>query len=235
MVNGVKIEIACGTIDDVITCLDYPVDRIELTMALELGSLTPSIGELKRAKQLSPFEMACMVRPRGGALTCSAEAVKVMMIDAEELLKVGADSIVFGFIDEKTNKVNKELTKKMVDLCHSYGKEAVFHKASDKTPNFEEGIQDLIECGVDRVLTSAGKPKPELLDGCKIIAEMNEKYGDKIQIMPGGGITADNIKDVVAISHSNQVHMTCKNRNEVDGYTYVDGNQIKAFLDNLAK
>lgn len=235
MVNGVKIEIACGTIDDVITCLDYPVDRIELTMALELGSLTPSIGELKRAKQLSNFEMACMVRPRGGVLTCSKEAVEVMMVDAEELLKAGADAIVFGFIDENSKKVNKELTKKMVDLCHSYGKEAVFHKASDGTPDFEQGILDLIECGVDRVLTSGGKPKPELLEGCKIIAQMNEKYGNIIQLMPGGGINADNIKDVVSISHSNQIHMTCKDRNEKDGYTFVDGEQIKLFLDNLNK
>ncbi len=235
MVNGIKIEIACGTIDDVIACLNYPVDRIELTMALELGSLTPSIGELKRAKELSQFEMACMVRPRGGALTCSKEASEVMFIDAEELLKAGADAIVFGFIDENTHEVNKELTKKMADLCHTYGKEAVFHKASDQTPDFEKGVLDLIECGVDRVLTSAGKPKAELLDGCKILADMNDKYGDKIQFLVGGGISADNIKEVVETSKCKQIHMTCKNRNEVDGYTYVDASQIKLFLDNLSK
>lgn len=235
MVNGVKIEIACGTIDDVITCLDYPVDRIELTMGLELGSITPSIGELKRAKELSNFEMVCMVRARGGSAPCSEETKKVMMIDAEELLKAGADAIIFAFVNEKTQKVIKPWTKEMVDLCHSYGKEAVFHKACDHFPDYEEGIKDLIECGIDRMLTSGTKPKPELLEGCKLIAEMKAKYGDKIQFLPGGGISAENIKDVVRVSTCNQIHMTCKAVNEEAGYTYVDGNRIKEFLDNLAK
>jgi len=233
MVNGIRIEIACGTIDDVITCTKYPVDRIELTMALELGSLTPSVGELKRAKEVCDIPMACMVRPRGGSLWCSDENKKVMLMDAEELLKAGADGIVFGFIDEKTHEVEKDWTKKMVELVHSYGKEAVFHKASDKFPDYEKGIQDLIECGVDRVLTSAGKAKAELLDGCAIIKQMKDKYGDKIQFLPGGGISKDNIKQVVEISGADQLHMTCKGINEKDSYTFVDGNAIAQFLDAL--
>ena len=233
MINNVKIEIACGTIEDVITCTKYPVDRIELTMALELGSLTPSVGELKRAKEITDIPMCCMVRPRGGALWCSEETFKVMMIDAEELLKAGADGIVFGFVDRDSKKVIKEWTKKMCDLVHSYDKEAIFHKASDTTPDFEEGIMDIIECGCDRVLTSAGKPKAELLDGCRIIKVMKNKYGSKIQFLPGGGISAENIKDVVETSGCDQLHMTCKGINEVDGFTFVDGNAIETFLNAL--
>lgn len=233
MVNNVRIEIACGSIDDVITCTKYPVDRIELTMALELGSLTASVGELIRAKQITNIPMCCMVRPRGGSLWCSEEAFKVCLLDAEALLKAGADGIVFGFIDDKNHEVIKPWTKQMVDLVHSYGKEAIFHKASDCIPDFEKGIQDIIACGCDRVLTSAGKSKAELLEGCAIIAEMKKKYGDKIQFLPGGGISADNIKQVVEISGADQLHMTCKGINNVDSYTYVDGNAIENFLNAL--
>ena len=233
MVNGVTIEIACGSIDDVLVCNNYPVDRIELTMGLELGSITASVGELKRAKQVSKIPMCCMVRHRGGKLWCSEEGKKVMILDAEELLKAGADGIVFGFIDAKEHRVIKSWTKEMVDLIHSYGKEAIFHKASDQTPDFKECIEDLIECGVDRVLTSGQKPKAELLDGCKIIDEYRLKYGDKIQFLPGGGITSENIKEVVKISGCNQLHMTCKKINQEEGFTYVDGDTINEFLAAL--
>lgn len=231
MINNTTIEICIGNVQDALIASKYPIDRIELNSALELGGLTPSIETLKYLKQRIKQSICCMVRPRGGDFFYTQEEFEVMLLDAKNLLEAKADGIVFGFLHEdKTIDIAR--TKTMVELIHSYGKEAVFHKASDEVPNLEEAIQILIECGIDRVLTGGKCVYPDLLSGCKKIGELQIKYGDKIQLLPGGGVRVNNIVDVINTCGSHQVHMTSK-QTSTQGYTCIDEKQLVDLLKQV--
>ena len=106
-----------------------------------------------------------------------------MFRDAKNMLEAGADGIVFGFLNEDRT-VNKEKTKKMAGLIHSYGKEAIFHKAFDEIADLDEAIQTLISFKIDRILTSGKAVYPEILKGCEEIRRLNDRYGDSIQLLP---------------------------------------------------
>ena len=112
-----------------------------------------------------------------------------MMFANHILMKNGADGIVFGFLNPD-GTLRVDWTKQMVELIHSYGKEAVFHRAIDCAEDIDGGIEQLIELKVDRVLTSGGMNTA--WEGREVIARLQKNYGDKIEILPGAGITASN-------------------------------------------
>ena len=232
MINGIKIEICIGNIDDAIVASKYPIDRIELNTALELGGLSPSIETIKTLKKTIDTPLCCMCRPRGGDFLYSDLEYETMLKDAEMMLEAGADGIVFGFLDQD-NKADIPRTQRMAELIHLYRKEAIFHKAFDEIKDQDEAIRQLIDCKTDRILTGGGTAYPGIVEGCRNIRILNDKYRDSIQLLPGGGVRVSNIKDVITISGSGQVHMTSKKQNP-GGYVCLDEEQLQEMLKEIS-
>ena len=93
----------------------------------------------------------------------------------------------------------------------------------------KQALQTLIELGVDRVLTSG--QRPTTLEGADMIAELQENYGDLIEILPGGGITEKTILPILKKTHCPRFHMTAKESLEDRGsYFAVSSNQIRKVL-----
>ena len=231
MVNNILIEVCIGNIKDAIIASAYPIDRIELNSALELGGLSPSLETLKYLKTHIETKICCMVRPRGGDFFYNDLETETMYKDARNFLEAGADGIVFGFLDED-NKIDVNKTIKMVELIHSYQKEAVFHKAFDEVDDQDETSKILVDCNVDRILTSGKAVYPDILKGCEKINELSNKYGDKIQYLPGGGVRIENVQDVLQVSGVKQIHMTSKKQN-TGGYLEFDPEQFEEILERI--
>ncbi|MBR5341854.1 MAG: copper homeostasis protein CutC [Erysipelotrichaceae bacterium] len=232
MINDITIEICIGNVSDAIKASSFPIDRIELNSALELGGLTPSLETLKYLKEKIDTKICCMVRPRGGNFLYDENEFKVMLKDAENLLKAKADGIVFGFLNED-NTINIDRTKTMSSLIHSYNAEAIFHKAFDDTPDPYKASETLIECKINRILTSGQAVYPDILKGCELINDLNNKYGDSIIFLPGGGVRIENVKDVLKVSGSKQIHMTSKKQNP-GNYVEFDEEQLKQILKEIS-
>ena len=231
MVNDIKIEICIGNVQDAIKASKYPIDRIELNSALELGGLSPSLETLRYLKKKIDTKICCMVRPRGGDFFYSEEEFEVMLKDAKSFLENGADGIVFGFLNEdKTIDIDR--TKKMSELIHSYNKEAIFHKAFDELDDLDEGTKILIDCQIDRILTSGKAVYPDILKGCEKINDLNHKYGDRIQFLPGGGVRIENVRDVLKTSGVKQIHMTSK-KQFPGNYLGLDTEQLEKMLEQI--
>ena len=229
-----KIEICCGSIEDVYTAHRLNVDRIELNNALELGGLTPSLATLIEAKKATHLPLCCMVRPRPAGFIYTDKEYETMLLEAKILLDNGADGIVFGFL-KKDRKIDTERTLEMVKLIKSYGKEAIFHKAFDECEDLKEALKTLIACGIDRVLTGGGKVSIE--EGSRLLGELQLKYGDKIQILPGGGVREDNVQEIIRNSKCTQIHMTAKMTLQDRGEYFVVGEEnfkkIKNKIDEM--
>ncbi len=220
------IEICCGSYQDGLTAYRGGATRIELNSALSVGGLTPSASSLIRLKQETNLKIICMIRSRAAGFCFEKEDIEIQFMDAKLLLENGADGIAFGFLNQDKT-INIDITKKMVDLIHSYHKEAVFHRAFDVTIDPHESIKQLIELGVDRVLTSGQKNKA--IEGKELIKNLQECYGSKIEILAGSGINYVNAKELIEYTGIKQVHSSCKSyktdkttKSEYVSYAYLN-------------
>ena len=129
------------------------------------------------------------------------------MEDARILLENGSDGLAFGFL-AADKRVNGERTGAMAALAHRYGAEAVFHRAFDCTPDPWEAAEELIRLGIDRILTSGQRERAE--EGRELLGQLKARYGDRIQILAGSGVNAENAGALMAAAGLDQVHSSCR-------------------------
>lgn len=201
------LEICCGSYYDAVQAALGGARRIELNSGLHLGGLTPSLGTLELVKERLNLKVVAMVRPRGGGFCYSDEDFEVMERDTRLLVEHGADGIAFGCLNPDAT-LNRARNASLISIIHSYGKEAVFHRAFDCTNDPYKSMELLIDMGVDRVLTSGLKPKA--VQGAGLLKELQTRYGDRIEILAGSGINVSNAKQLMEATGLSQVHSSCK-------------------------
>jgi copper homeostasis protein len=199
-------------------------DRVELCGALELGGLTPSIGLVETAVAASPIPVVAMLRPRAGGFLYDHHEFAAMRRDAEQFLELGAAGIVFGVLDERGNIDAARCGTLLRDAAAA---QTVFHRAFDFIGNQRAALDTLMDLGFTRVLTSGGKPTAA--EGAATIVELVSHAAGRIEIMPGGGIRADNVLQIVRSTGCHQVHIgasTSQNDGSITdttGIELVDG------------
>jgi len=196
------LEVCCGSADDVVEAWKAGADRVELNANLFQGGLTPTIGTLQVVKSHVDIPVMTMIRPRSGGFCYTDIEYQTMQADAKELLRQGSDGLVFGFL-HSDGTVDEERTRAFVELAGD--KPSVFHRALDVTPDWKRALDSLIRLGVKRVLTSG--QASDVFFALETIAEMIRFAGDAIEILPGAGITLENVERVVKLTGCTQVHV----------------------------
>lgn len=206
------VEVCCGSYYDARQAFMGGALRIELNSALPLGGLTPATATLRLVKEHMPdLKVVAMARPRGAGFCYTGEEFLEMEAACRDLLENGADGIAFGCLKADAS-LDQEKNKRMVSLIKDYGKEAVFHRAFDCVENPYPAMEQLIETGIDRVLTSGLKARA--IEGADLLKELQERYGGRIQILAGSGVNADNVCDLIKKTKITQVHSSCKDWKE---------------------
>jgi copper homeostasis protein len=226
------VEIVCCSVEDALATEAGGADRIELCVALSSGGLTPSLGLLLEVKARTSLPVMAMVRPRAGGFVYSEAELAVMERDAELLAAHGADGIVFGILTEAGN-IDTDACRRIAGKAP--GRQLVFHRAFDSTPDPLVALETLIGLGFTRALTSG--QRKTALDGTETLRQLQEKAAERIEILPGGGIRAHNVREVLERSGCRQVHLapmvpqsvpTEGQNKEVDfgGYDRIDSETI---------
>ena len=220
------VEICTGSYADCMAAFHGGAERVELNSALSVGGLTASVAVLRRVKKETTLKVICMVRPRAGGFCYDEAETKIMMEEARLLLENGADGIAFGFL-HADGTVHRERTLQMSELIHSFGKEAVFHRAFDVTKDPFQAMEVLLSCKIDRLLTSGQRVKA--MQGAELIAQLQDRFGDRIEILAGSGVNAQNAGELLARTGIRQVHSSCKGyrldpttASEHVSYAYLD-------------
>lgn len=196
------LEVCCGSVEDVLQAVQGGADRVELNSCLFHGGLTPSVGELIVAKQMADIPVMTMVRPRQGGFCYTDAEFRTAMADAEQLLVHGSDGLVFGFLNPD-GTLDAEKCREIIALAGD--KQKVFHRAIDVAADWKKMLGQLIELGVDRVLTSG--LAPDVFYGIDVIREMIEFAEGRIQILPGAGVNLKNIDKIIEYTGCNQIHV----------------------------
>jgi copper homeostasis protein len=212
----VLLEICCGSIDDAVEAERGGADRVELCSALFLGGLTPSIGTIQEAKRRLKIPVMVMVRPRGGGFGYTEAEMATMERDAEAAVAAGADGVVFGVLLADGNIDMARCTRLRKRMGE---RQAVFHRAFDVTPDAFAALEQLVDLGITRVLTSG--QKDSVPEGVELIRRLHERAAGRIEVLPGGGIRPYNLKEVVERTGCGQVHLTAW-RTAVDSSTQAN-------------
>lgn len=182
-------------------------DRIELCADLVEGGITPSFATIKLAVDILKIPVNVLVRPRGGDFLYSESEYEVLKQDVVVCRELGVNGIVIGVLTED-GEIDFVRTKELIELA---GKMSVtFHRAFDMTRDPEKSLMALIDLGVDRVLTSG--QEADVQKGISTLKKLVEKAEDKIIIMPGGGVTENNIKEVVEQTGVKEIHASAREK-----------------------
>lgn len=178
-------------------------DRIELCAALELGGLTPSAGLLEAVTDLIPTHV--LIRCRGGDFSYDQSDIRVMAKDVELAIDRGAESVVIGAL---TDSGDIDLSA-MVRLLGAAGEVPVtFHRAFDSVRDPLAALDDLLELGVDRLLTSGAAVTA--VHGTELIAELVRRSGSDLSVMPGGGVTPLNAVPLLLATGARELHFSAR-------------------------
>ncbi len=181
--------------------------RIELCAGLVEGGTTPSHGALALAVERLKIPTMVLIRPRGGDFLYSDEELETMLRDISLAREAGAFGVATGALT-KDGRVDEEAMDRIRDAAGSMS--LTFHRAFDMVRDPLIALETLIELGVDRILTSGGERSvPEALEPLQALVGT---AGDRISIMPGGGIREANIREIVEKTGAREVHFTAFSR-----------------------
>lgn len=200
-----KIEICVDNLDSVIKANQLPIDRIELCSALALGGLSPNYGLLRQAVALSKIPLAVMIRPRAGDFLFSESDIQAMISEIELAKTVGIKHIVIGALTEQAT-LDIPMLSRLINVAE--GLEITFHRAFDLCRDPFFALSQLIDLGCHRLLTS-GQAKTAFA-GRAMLQKLVEQADNRIQIMAGCGITADNVKAILTETNVPEIHFSAK-------------------------
>jgi len=198
------LEIAVTTPDEAVAAVRAGADRLELAAGLELGGLTPSMGLFATVRERVEVPVWVLLRPRPGGFTCTPDEMEAMARDAGTFLGAGADGIVFGALEEN-GSIDANACRRILELSEG---RITFHRAFDFAAQPFDALERLISLGFQRILTSGGQPTAQ--EGSARIAELIARASARIEIMPGGDITADNVARIVHATGCRQVHAAAR-------------------------
>ncbi|MDP4286056.1 MAG: copper homeostasis protein CutC [Bacteroidota bacterium] len=196
-----KLEIIGFNIESCINAQEGGANRVELCASPGEGGTTPSYAFIKAARELLSIDLYVMIRPRGGDFLYSDIEFEIMKTDISICKQLGCDGVVFGILT-KDGKVDKERCKELIELA--YPLEATFHRAFDRVANPFEALEDIIDLGFERILTSGLKPKA--IDGKETLAGLIKQSACRIIIMPGSGINGDNMITIAEGTGAKEFH-----------------------------
>ena len=182
------IEVCAESYEYAVKAEKAGADRIELCKDLHLDGLTPDYECAKRTINTLNIPVFILIRPRKGDFIYSDEEFELMKSDIVKFKEMGCKGIVSGLLNND-NTIDIKRTKELVEFSRPL--EFTFHRAFDIVSNPSKEIENLIELGIQRVLTSG--QKKTAIDGIKLIKKLNKKSENKIIIMPGGKIQKKNI------------------------------------------
>ena len=200
---GRLLEVCVDDAAGLLTAVGAGADRIELCSALVLGGLTPSPGLMAMAAEVS-VPVFAMVRPRPGNFVYEADDLRQMVADIEAIRAFGLAGMVIG-ANAEDGTLDPFTLSRLIEAAD--GLPAVLHRAVDLTPDPVEAVDVAVELGFCRILTSGGKASA--LEGLGTIAAMHQRAAGRIEILPGSGLTPDNVSRLLESVPDVDIHASC--------------------------
>jgi len=203
------LEIAVFNIESALAAISAGADRLELCENPFDGGTTPSYGTLKKVREKVIKPVFPIIRPRGGDFLYTEAEFEVMLTDVALVKELGFDGLVIGALNAD-GSVAKDAIARLVEIA--YPLEVTFHRAFDRTKDPFAALEEVIQCGCQRLLTSG--QVPNAFDAKDLIRDLVEIADDRIIIMPGSGVRSNNISELAAFTGVKELHSSARKSEE---------------------
>jgi copper homeostasis protein len=195
------IEAAVDTLDSALSAERAGAGRIELCASLNDGGTTPSGGLIATVCERLGIPVFVLIRPRGGNFAYTDQEVDVMRRDIDLASSFGAAGFATGAL-EPDNTIDIDTTRSLVAAAGN--RPVTFHRAFDFTADLFAALEQLMDCGVKRVLTSGGARTA--LEGADTIARLVAQANGRITVVAGGGIRENNVREIIDRTGVTELH-----------------------------
>jgi copper homeostasis protein len=235
--SKIVLEIAAFNIEAALNALAAGADRIEFCENPMEGGTTPSYGSLLLLSQITKQPVFPIIRPRGGDFLYTEREFQVMQNDLMACKQLGFKGAVIGLLQADGN-IDTKRTAALVQAAGNM--ELSFHRAFDRCKDPFLALEQLIDLGCKRILTSG--QVPNVGNAIPMIQSLVEKANNRIVILPGSGVRADNIASIVTATGAKEMHSSARKAmaskmefnqptmQENMHYFDVDKEEIKAML-----
>jgi len=199
------LEICTASLASALAAQAGGAQRIELCQNLEQGGITPSYGLIKQVLAEVSLPVFVLIRPRPGGFVYSAAELAIMRADIALCRDLGCAGVVLGALDA-TGRVALADCRALIEQAGPLG--ITFHRAFDVCADQAQALEEIIDLGCQRVLTSGGQPSAE--EAQTQLAALVTQAAGRIAIMPGAGITARNIQALAARTGAQEFHASAK-------------------------
>lgn len=202
-------EICANSAESCVAAQAGGAHRVELCASMPEGGTTPSFGEIRLARKLIDIRLHVIIRPRGGDFLYTPLELDVMEEDIHMARQAGADGVVFGCLTPEGD-LDMPAMRRLMKI--SEGMSVTFHRAFDYVRSPEQVLEQLIDLGVNRVLTSG--QQPTAMQGASLLAELVRQAAGRIVIMPGCGVNEWNIAELAACTGASEFHFSARELKE---------------------
>lgn len=231
------VEICANSVQSAINADKGGADRIELCQNLNEGGTTPSYAAIKYCVEKLSLKTMVLIRPRPGDFCyndAEYEAIKEDVLICREL---GAHGVVVGFLDKNLD-IDTKRTAEIVKLARPM--EVTFHRAFDRCRDWRTALEQIIECGCDRILTSG--QRKTVTEGIETLREIQKQANGRIKILAGSGVNSQNVANLVQTTSVSEVHSSCKhivenpqktNIEDSSRYSETDVEEVKRIMEEI--
>ena len=199
------LEICIDGVVSAVAAAAGGADRVELCANLPEGGTTPSAGMIRTVRAAFPRGLMVIIRPRGYDFLYAGSELAAMLDDIRVARDLGADGVVIGCLTPD-GRVDRDRCQRLIAAAGPL--DVTFHRAFDMTRDLGEAMEDIIGLGIKRILTSGGQT--DVPAGIPVLTELAEQAAGRVSIMPGGGVTEDNIGDIVRATGVTEIHLSAR-------------------------
>ena len=211
------VEICANSVQSAINADKGGADRIELCQNLNEGGTTPSYAAIKYCAENLSLKTMVLIRPRPGDFCYNDAEYEAIKEDVLMCRQLGVHGVVVGFLDKNLD-IDTQRTTEIVQLARPM--EVTFHRAFDRCRDWHTALEQIIDCGCDRILTSGQcKTAPE---GIENLREIQKIANGRIKILAGSGVNSENVADIIRQTGICEVHSSCKHTVEKKQKTNIE-------------
>ena len=206
--SKVTLEIAVFSVQSALDAIQAGAHRIELCENPNEGGTTPSYGSLLAMSKQQTVPVFPIIRPRGGDFLYTDTEFQIMKQDVIVAKELGFKGVVIGLLNSD-GRIDKIRTAELVSLAKPM--QVTFHRAFDRCVDPIQGLEDIIETGCHRILTSG--QVPNVANALPLIKQLVDQANGRIIIMPGSGVRANNINEILMQTGVVEIHSSARKNN----------------------
>ncbi len=197
----VLLEVCIDSIESAVAAKEGGADRLEVCSSLAGGGTTPSLGLVKQCVADIQLPVMMMIRPHEGGFVYQENDLQTMLTDIEVAQSIGVCGVVFGALTEE-RQIDLEQCQRL--LAASASLQTTFHRAFDLVEDPIDSMDQLIEMGFDRLLTSGQAATAQ--EGIPLIRQLCDRAQDRIALLAGAGVNSQNAQQIVTATGVRELH-----------------------------